>query len=71
MKLQLTKPICFFDIETTGTEISKDRIVEIAILKLKPEKAGFIESIFRSDSRLNIISQFGVIFIPKFVLKFR
>ena len=37
MKLQLTKPICFFDIETTGTEISKDRIVEIAILKLQPD----------------------------------
>ncbi len=36
MKLQLTKPLCFFDIETTGTDISKDRIVEIAILKLHP-----------------------------------
>ena len=36
MKLQLTKPLCFFDLETTGTDISKDRIVEIAILKLHP-----------------------------------
>lgn len=36
MKLQLTKPICFFDLETTGTNISKDRIVEIAILKVFP-----------------------------------
>ena len=37
MKLQLTKPLCFFDLETTGTDISKDRIVEIAILKLYPD----------------------------------
>jgi len=37
MNLQLTKPLCFFDLETTGTDISKDRIVEIAILKLHPD----------------------------------
>ncbi|SDB46909.1 DNA polymerase-3 subunit epsilon [Flavobacteriaceae bacterium MAR_2010_188] len=37
MKLQLTKPICFFDLETTGINISKDRIVEIAILKVFPD----------------------------------
>ena len=36
MKLQLQKPICFFDLETTGTNITKDRIVEIAILKVFP-----------------------------------
>lgn len=34
--LQLSKPLCFFDLETTGTDISKDRIVEIAILKIFP-----------------------------------
>ena len=27
MKLNLRKPIIFFDLETTGTDISKDRIV--------------------------------------------
>ncbi len=37
MKLNLNKPICFFDLETTGTNISKDRIVEIAILKVFPD----------------------------------
>lgn len=36
MNLNLTKPICFFDLETTGVNISKDRIVEISILKVFP-----------------------------------
>ena len=36
MQLNLTKPICFFDLETTGINISKDRIVEISILKVFP-----------------------------------
>ena len=36
MQLNLTKPICFFDLETTGVNITKDRIVEIAILKVHP-----------------------------------
>lgn len=36
MQLNLTKPICFFDLETTGINISKDRIVEISILKVHP-----------------------------------
>src|SRR5690554_8073186 len=36
MELNLKKPICFFDLETTGVNIAKDRIVEIAILKVYP-----------------------------------
>ena len=36
MQLNLTKPMCFFDLETTGVNISKDRIVEISILKVFP-----------------------------------
>ncbi|MBT0608330.1 3'-5' exonuclease [Aequorivita echinoideorum] len=36
MELKLKKPIAFFDLETTGTNVSKDRIVEIAILKVFP-----------------------------------
>ena len=36
MKLKLTKPLCFFDLETTGINITNDRIVEIAILKIHP-----------------------------------
>ena len=36
MELKLNKPICFFDLETTGIDIGKDRIVEIAIFKVYP-----------------------------------
>lgn len=36
MDLKLSKPLCFFDLETTGTDVSKDRIVEISILKILP-----------------------------------
>ncbi|RZV54920.1 MAG: 3'-5' exonuclease, partial [Flavobacteriaceae bacterium] len=28
MQLNLSKPICFFDLETTGVDIAKDRIVQ-------------------------------------------
>lgn len=37
MNLNLNRPICFFDLETTGVEITTARIVEIAILKIKPD----------------------------------
>lgn len=36
MKLNLKKPIAFFDLETTGINITTDRIVEIAIVKVHP-----------------------------------
>ena len=36
MELNLTRPIAFFDLETTGVNVGKDRIVEIAIVKLLP-----------------------------------
>lgn len=37
MTLQLKRPLVFFDLETTGTNIAKDRIVEIALLKVFPD----------------------------------
>ncbi len=37
MQLNLKKPIVFFDLETTGTNIAKDRIVEIALCKVHPD----------------------------------
>ena len=36
MNIQLQKPLCVFDLETTGLDISKDRIVQIAIVKINP-----------------------------------
>lgn len=35
--LNLKKPIVFFDLETTGTDTAKDRIVELAFVKIKPD----------------------------------
>ena len=37
MKLQLKRPLCVFDLETTGIQITKDRIVQIAIIKINPD----------------------------------
>jgi DNA polymerase III subunit epsilon len=37
MVLQLKRPLAFIDLETTGTNIASDRIVEIAIVKIMPD----------------------------------
>jgi len=37
MKLNLKRPLAFFDLETTGTNIGVDRIVEISVIKLNPD----------------------------------
>ena len=47
MDVQLTKPLVFFDLETTGLNIGKDKIIQIALLKIMPdgrelEKSWFI-----------------------------
>ena len=36
MNLNLANPIVFFDLETTGVNIAKDRVVEISVLKVYP-----------------------------------
>ena len=36
MKLNLKRPMVFFDLETTGTDITSDRIVEISMVKVMP-----------------------------------
>ena len=36
MELKLNRPICFFDLETTGVDVAKDRIVEVSIFKVYP-----------------------------------
>jgi len=37
MKLKLKRPIIFFDLETTGVDTSRDRIVEISLAKIMPD----------------------------------
>jgi len=39
MYLNFTRPIAFFDLETTGTDTVKDKIVEIAVTKLFPDQS--------------------------------
>lgn len=45
MEMNLTKPIVFFDVETTGLNITKDRIIQLSYVKVWPngeEKRGDI-----------------------------
>ncbi|MCM1290686.1 MAG: 3'-5' exonuclease [Prevotella sp.] len=37
MELQLERPLIFFDLETTGTNVTSDRIVEISFIKVYPD----------------------------------
>ena len=37
MQLNLKNPIVFLDLETTGTDVARDRIVEIAVIKIRPD----------------------------------
>lgn len=37
MRLKLTRPLIFFDLETTGTNITNDRIVEFSYIKVNPD----------------------------------
>jgi len=45
MKLNLKRPLAFFDLETTGVNVASDRIVEIAILKAMPDGAELIKTL--------------------------
>ena len=44
MKLNLKRPIIFFDLETTGIDVSKDRIVEISLVKVMPDGEEIIKT---------------------------
>lgn len=52
-KLKLTRPIAFIDLETTGTNIGSDRIVEISILKLMPDDTTQVDT-FRVNPTIPI-----------------
>ena len=38
MKIKLQRPLVFFDLETTGIQVTSDRIVEISVLKINPDQ---------------------------------
>ena len=46
MKLHLTKPIVIFDLETTGLDIVKDRIIQLSYIKVSPNE---------EEKRVNLI----------------
>lgn len=48
MKLNLKIPLCFFDLETTGINITQDRIIEIAVIKVLPNG-----DVIRKSNRVN------------------
>lgn len=41
--LELKKPLAFIDLETTGVNLTTDRIVEIAIIKIMPDGARLVK----------------------------
>lgn len=47
-KLLLDRPLAFIDLETTGTDVAKDKIIEIGIVKVMPDR-----SIFSMVKRVN------------------
>lgn len=46
--MNLTKPLAYFDVETTGLSVKDDRIIEIAIIKIFPD-----------NTRTNFYSKFN------------
>jgi len=55
MKLpfELDRPLVFFDLETTGLDLKKDRIVELALIKMTPQ-GDVLERVRRFDPEMPI-----------------
>lgn len=43
MKLKLNRPIAFIDLETTGTNLATDRIVELAVVRVSPDGSKIVK----------------------------
>lgn len=51
MKLNLTKPLVVFDLETTGLDIINDRIIQISYIKVMPDGTEKREAFFINPER--------------------
>lgn len=54
MKLNLQRPLFFFDLETTGTNVLTDRIVELSYIKVPADGTKEIENTMRLNPEMHI-----------------
>lgn len=52
MKLNLTRPLIVFDLETTGLDLVRDRIIQISYIKVSPDGTEQRENIFVNPGKL-------------------
>jgi DNA polymerase-3 subunit epsilon len=57
IKMKINKPIAFFDLETTGVNISTDRIIEICIVRVSPPNETVEVKTFRVNPGMPIPDQ--------------
>ena len=57
MKLNLQRPLVFFDLETTGLQVGKDHIVEMCFLKINPDgtEEEMVERVRPADEHGNTV----------------
>jgi DNA polymerase-3 subunit epsilon len=60
-KIKINKPIAFFDLETTGVNISTDRIIEICIVRVSPPDEKVEVKTFRVNPGMPIPDQSSAI----------
>ena len=62
--LNLKKPLAFFDLETTGVSVVKDRIVEISIAKAMMDGTAAASGCLQSEFSKNVQAKVESIFKP-------
>lgn len=63
MKLNLTKPLVIFDLETTGLDLVKDRIIQISYIKVSPDGTEARKNIFVNPEKeipLEVVELTGI-----------